>query len=69
MAASFRQVVNEIEDILGRPPSRHVTPKAVLRLGLWATTLKSTIDGTQPALTPPQYRRAVGDLRCDDAKA
>jgi dihydroflavonol-4-reductase len=67
--ASFKQVVNEIEGILGRPPSRRGTPKAALRLGLYAALLKSTWDGRQPAFTPAQYRRAVGDLRCDDAKA
>ncbi len=67
--ASFKTVVNEIEDILGQPPSPRVTPKAVLRVGLWGATAKSIIDGRQPTLTPPQYRRAVGDLLCSDAKA
>ncbi len=67
--ASFMTVVNEIEDILGRPPSRRVTPKAMLRIGLWAATARSSIDGRQPPLTPPQYRRAVGDLLCSDEKA
>ena len=67
--ASFKTVVNEIDDILGRPASRRVTPKAVLRMGLWAAVARSSIDGRQPPLTRPQYRRAVGDLLCSDEKA
>lgn len=67
--ASFRRVVDEIAAILGRPPSRRATPAAVLRLALWAATARSALDHRQPALTLPQYRRAVGDLRCDDTKA
>lgn len=67
--ASFKDVVNEIERMLGRPPSRRATPKAALRLALWAAIAKSTIDGKEPALTPAQYRRAVGKLLCNDEKA
>ena len=69
VAASFKEVVNEIEEILGRPHSRRATPRAVLRMALWAATAKSWIDGRQPSLTRPQYRRAVGHLLCDDEKA
>jgi dihydroflavonol-4-reductase len=67
--ASFKEVVNQIEDILGRPQSRRVTPAVVLRVGLWAATAKSMIDRGEPALTPERYRRAVGNLLCDDEKA
>lgn len=69
VAASFKEVVNEIEEILGRPHSRRVTSRAVLRIALWAATAKSRIDGRQPSLTWPQYRRTVGDLLCNDEKA
>ena len=67
--ASFKEVVNEIERILGRPLSQRTTPKVVLRLALWAALAKSRIDGKEPALTPERYRRAVGNLLCDDEKA
>ncbi|MGZ6993263.1 MAG: NAD-dependent epimerase/dehydratase family protein [Ilumatobacteraceae bacterium] len=67
--ASFKDVVNEIERLLGKPLSRHATPKVILQLALWTALAKSRIDGKEPPLTPQRYRRAVGDLRCDDDKA
>ena len=67
--ASFKEVVNQIQSILGRPQSRRATPDVLLRVGLWAAEAKSTIDRREPALTPERYRRAVGNLRCDDEKA
>ena len=67
--ASFKTVINEIEEILQRPRSRRATPQPLLALMLAAATVKAKVDGRQPLLTREQYRRAVGDLRCDDAKA
>ena len=67
--ASFKEVINEIERLLGRPRSRHTTPRAALRLALSAALLKSRIDGSEPVLTPERYRRAVGELRCNDQHA
>ena len=67
--ASFKEVVNEIERILGKPLSQRATSKATLRVALLAALTKSWIDGQEPALTPERYRRAVGNLLCDDGKA
>ncbi len=67
--ASFKEVVNEIERILGKPLSQRTTPRAALRLALWAALAKSRINGREPALTPERYRRAVGRLLCNDEKA
>jgi nucleoside-diphosphate-sugar epimerase len=67
--ASFKEVINEIERILGKPLSKRVAPKAVLWFVMQASTLKSRIDGKEPFLTIERYRRAVGHISCNFDKA
>jgi dihydroflavonol-4-reductase len=67
--ASFLEVTNEIEAILGKPRSRRATSKATLRLLQLLTSAKGLATGTEPELTLAKYQRAVGDLLVDDRKA
>ncbi len=67
--ASFLEVANEIEAILGKPRSRHATSKATLRLLLLLSCAKALATRTEPELTLAKYQRAVGDLLVDDRKA
>jgi hypothetical protein len=67
--ASFREVTNEIEAILGKPRSRRATSKATLRLLFLLSSVKAVATRTEPELTLAKYRRAVGDLLVDDGKA
>lgn len=69
VAATFLEVVNEIESILGRPRSRRTTPKPVLRLLLMASAVKALFTRTEPELSLAKYRRAVGNLIVDDGVA
>lgn len=66
---SFKQVFNEIEAILGKPLSEKVVSKRLLRLAVCFFSVKSFIDGKEPDITYPKYRRLVGHITCDDAKA
>lgn len=67
--ASFQVVVNEIERSLGKPLSRHATPRRTLRLLLAASTIKAVLTRTEPELSLAKYRRAVGNLLVDDTLA
>ena len=67
--ASFKEVINEIQRLLGKPLSTRVTPKLVLYLGLCASMLKSKLDGKEPFVTPERYKRAVAHIFCNDDKA
>ncbi|MGO8988070.1 MAG: NAD-dependent epimerase/dehydratase family protein [bacterium] len=67
--ASFKEIVNEIEAMMGRPRTERVFSKAVMRAGVVAGALKSFIDGKEPLLTPEKYNRAVASIRCDFRKA
>ena len=67
--ASFQEVANEIEAILGKPRTRHTTPKATLRLLLLLSSVKALVTRAEPELTLAKYQRAVGDLLVDDRKA
>ena len=67
--ASFLEVTNEIEEILGKPRSRRATSKATLRLLLLLSTAKALATRAEPELTLAKYQRAVGDLLVDDHKA
>jgi dihydroflavonol-4-reductase len=67
--ASFLEVTNEIEAILGRRRSRHATPKATLRLLALLSSAKALATRAEPELTLAKYQRAVGELLVDDRKA
>ena len=67
--ASFKEVINEIERLLGRPLSTRVTSAATLWLALQAATIKSKFDGKEPFLTVERYSRAVGHISCRYDKA
>ncbi|MEM6107000.1 NAD-dependent epimerase/dehydratase family protein [Mycobacterium sp. 050272] len=67
--ASFKEVVNTIEELLGKPPTTRVTPRLVVALLCAASTVSSALTGREPELTVAKYRRAVGDLRVDDQVA
>ena len=67
--ASFLEVTNEIEAILGKPSSRRATSKATLRMLLLLSTAKALATRAEPELTLAKYQRAVGDLLVDDRKA
>jgi nucleoside-diphosphate-sugar epimerase len=67
--ASFKEVINEIQRLLGQPLSTRVAPKLVLYLGLCASTLKSGLDGKEPFVTPERYKRAIAHIFCNDDKA
>ena len=67
--ASWKEVINEIQSILGKPLSTRVTPKIVFRFALLAAVLKSKLDGKEPFLTPERYKRAVAHIWCNYDKA
>jgi dihydroflavonol-4-reductase len=67
--ASFREVTNEIEAILGKPRSRRATSKATLRLLFLLSSVRALATRTEPELTLAKYQRAVGELLVDDRKA
>ena len=67
--ASFKEVVNTIEDLLGKPRTTQVTPKPLLALLCMASTASAAVTGHEPQLSVAKYRRAVGDLKVDDRVA
>lgn len=67
--ADFKEVANEIESLIGKPPSTRVTPRFILWIALLAATAKSRIDGREPFLTPERYKRAVAHISCNFGKA
>ena len=67
--ASFKEVVNEIETLMGRPTSQRVAPRPLMKLALVMATAKCAWDGKPPALTQEQYMRAVAHIYCNDEKA
>ena len=67
--ASFLDVVNEIERLLGKAETRRVQPAWLLKLLVGILFLKSKIDGREPLLTPEKYSRAVAHIHCDFSKA
>ncbi|HUH72199.1 MAG TPA: NAD-dependent epimerase/dehydratase family protein [Mycobacterium sp.] len=67
--ASFKEVVNTIEDLLGKPPTTRVTPKPLLALLCVVSIAAAAVSGREPQLSVAKYRRAVGDLKVDDQLA
>jgi len=67
--ATFLDVVNEVERLLGKAPTRRTQPPWLLKLLVGIFFLKSKIDGKEPVLTPEKYSRAVAYIRCDYSKA
>jgi nucleoside-diphosphate-sugar epimerase len=67
--ASFLDVVNEIERLLGRAETHRVQPAWILKLMVGILFIKSKIDGKEPLLTPEKYNRAVAHIHCDFSKA
>ena len=61
--ASFKEVVNTIEELLGKPRTSRVTPKPLLALLCVASTAVAALTGREPQLSVAKYRRAVGDLK------
>jgi nucleoside-diphosphate-sugar epimerase len=66
---SFKEVIDEVRRFAGRPPSKMVTPRIVMRGAMSLATLKSKVDGKPPFLTPERYARAVGHTVCKYDKA
>ncbi|MGO9154411.1 NAD-dependent epimerase/dehydratase family protein [Mycobacterium sp.] len=67
--ASFKEVVNTIEDLLGKPRTTRVTRKPLLAMLCLASTASAALSGREPELSVAKYRRAVGDLKVDDRVA
>ncbi len=67
--ASFKEIFNEIEAILGKPQSVRIISKRALWLAMCFFSMKSIFNGREPDITYPKYRRLVGRVTCDDAKA
>ncbi len=67
--ATFKEVFNEIERLLGKKPSDRVVSRSELKLAMYWFEIKSLIDRKEPALTPAKYNRLVGHQICDDGKA
>ena len=67
--ATFLELVNAIQDILGTPRSTRVTLRGIVRIACGLSMIRSLFDGKEPMLTPEKYRRAVGTIICDCTKA
>jgi dihydroflavonol-4-reductase len=67
--ASFKEVINEIERLLGRKPSEKILSPSLLRFAVLVSRIKSIMTGKEPDVTPAKYKRLIGHLICDDSKA
>jgi dihydroflavonol-4-reductase len=67
--ASFREVVQETQRMLGKKITEEILAPWKLKLAMYAIMAVSFISRKEPSMTPAKYMRLVGDLRCDDRKA
>jgi nucleoside-diphosphate-sugar epimerase len=67
--ATFKEVFNTIEKMLGKPISNKVLSKTKLRLAMNLFMLKSLFDHKEPLIGPEKYKRLVGKQIIDDSKA
>ncbi len=67
--ASFKEVFQEIEKILGKEPSTKMLTTTKLKLAMYLFQMKSLMDHQEPTVTPAKFKRLVGALICDDSKA
>ncbi len=67
--ASFREVIQEIQRMLGKEVTEEVLPPWKLKLVTYAVMAAALISRREPSMTPAKYMRLVGDLRCDDRRA
>jgi len=67
--ASFKEVFNTIQKMLGKPVSNNVLSKAKLRLAMNWFMLKSLFDRKEPLIGPEKFKRLVGKQIIDDRMA
>ncbi len=67
--ASFKEVFNEIEKILGKKQTVATSSKFKLKLVMLVFMLKSKFDKKEPLITPEKYTRLVGRVSCNYDKA
>ena len=67
--ASFMEVFNEIEKLLGKKQTTITSSKFKLKLAMYILMLKSKLDGKEPLITPEKYTRIVGRVACKYDKA
>ena len=67
--ASFREVISEIIAVTGTDLPLKDISRFKLKIALFASSIKSLLDGKEPLLTYPKYMRLVGRLSCDNSKA
>lgn len=67
--ATFKEVFEEINRILGKSVPLKVLSPGLLRFAMYLMRVKSYFDGLEPLLTYPIYKRLTGNLTCDDSKA
>lgn len=67
--ASFIEVFNEIEKLLGKEISTSIQPKLKIKLASYIFSLKSKFDGKEPFITYEKYKRLVGRVACNYDKA
>ncbi|TAL33643.1 MAG: NAD-dependent epimerase/dehydratase family protein [Spirochaetes bacterium] len=69
ICADFKEVINEIQRLLGKPAGGNTVSRGILRLAMYSSMLRSLIGRGEPSITPAKYKRLVGALLCDDRKA
>jgi dihydroflavonol-4-reductase len=67
--ASFKEVFNEIERMLGKKLTTTVESKSKIKLAAFIYGIKSKFDGKEPLVTPEKYKRLVGSITCNYNKA
>ncbi|PCH92930.1 MAG: oxidoreductase [Bacteroidetes bacterium] len=67
--AGFKEVINEVQKILGINESGKVTPNWVLKLGMHLFMFGSLFSSKEPQLTPEKYEMITGKMICDYSKA
>ena len=67
--AGFKEVINEIQKILGLKESEKITPNWVLQLGTYIFMVGSLFSSKEPQLTPEKFEMITGKMVCDYAKA
>lgn len=66
---SFREIAEKVSALLGKTGAPKVLSPTLLRLATYLMQVRSFVDGKEPLLTYPRYKRLVGNLLCDDSKA
>lgn len=67
--AAYKDVINKIEEMLGKKKSTSITPDWILRMYASFEALKSKLTGKHPKLTQEEILLLTGKMTCTNDKA